>query len=299
MRRAITVIGWIASVVATAATASAPQPRMLEPTSKWVLGYYDERCALSRDFGSGADSVRLQLDSYGTWASFRLTLSGAAVPTSQSPTGHGSYRFTADPGDREETLLQGKDDKDSMPAVTFGVTFLPFAERQRWDKMSDKERKAEAPHPQPWTDYERTVDTIRVAFGRGRPVELHVGHMDVPLNEMRKCVNEMYKTWGLDAAQQMTLTRFASPLPLAVKRVQQDYPLRQRMNGISAFIPVRLLVDANGAALSCVVQSTAANQDFRAAVCSHLTGKYQPALDASGKPVSSMFQTSVIYLVEP
>lgn len=299
MRRTILGIGGAFAVVAHAGWAADQprEPRTLAPTSKWVLGYYDERCSLSRDFGSGDASVRLQLDSFGAWASFRLTVSGKAVPKSHSPTGKGSYRFTGDPDDREETLLQGTNDKDLLPAVTFGVTFLPFAERQRWDKMSDKEKREQLPHQQPWADYEHTVDTIRVAFGRGAPVELNVGRMDVPLKEMRKCVDELYKTWGLDPAQQMALTRFASPLPSAVRRTQEDYPSRQRMNGISAFVPVRLLVSADGNASSCVVQS-AVDQDFKAAVCSHLAGKYEPALDAKGNPIASMYYTSVLYLMQ-
>ncbi|WP_277600636.1 hypothetical protein [Altericroceibacterium xinjiangense] len=41
------------------------------------------------------------------------------------------------------------------------------------------------------------------------------------------------------------------------------------------------------------------NEDFRKAVCTSLSGAFEPALDRDGTPVASMYHTSIIYLIGP
>ena len=67
---------------------------------------------------------------------------------------------------------------------------------------------------------------------------------------------------------------------------------------MNAFVPVRVMVDAEGDVSDCVVQSEGIDEAFTDAVCDGLARGYEPALDAHGSPVASVFPTSVIYLMQ-
>jgi hypothetical protein len=251
-----------------------------------------------RDFGAGYDAVRLQIDSYGSWNLFRMLLVGRPVGRSNGPSGRGSFRLPGDPEDRGAQLLLGTSGDDKLPAVSFDISFGPYVDPAIAKGLSDTERRQLAhklwqPHP----DFDAKVDRITVQSARGSPLELHIGNMAAPLAAMRACVDDLYRSWGLDAAAQKSLSREARPKPLTIKHVQQDYPGGDLLTGTSAYVPVRLMIDANGKSTSCVVQSAAADDAFKAAVCQNLQGQFDPALDANGIAVPSMFHTFVIYLI--
>jgi len=104
MRRAfisVTLLATLATGI-TAAWSRPPEPRRLEPTSKWVLDYANERCTLLRNFGQGDKAVLLRMDSFGSRGNFRVTLSGKDVPRSSTPDSRGSFYF---PGDRDSRIV--------------------------------------------------------------------------------------------------------------------------------------------------------------------------------------------------
>jgi hypothetical protein len=294
MRRVFACFGFAASIAATTAPAAA---RALEPASQWILDYGDERCSLMRDFGSGNDSLRMQLDSYGRWNSFRMLLVGKAVPSSSRPTGEARFSYSADVQQREKTFaILGASDK--LPAVSFGLGFTPYVLPSAVEALPEEERtrlsqQMSRPHP----EFDRQIETITVEFHRGTPVELKVGNMEQPLAALRACVDDLHKSWGIDPELQKSLSRTAEPLPSTVKRVQREYPAAPMVKGVSAVVPVRLLIDATGRARSCVVQITSVDEPFKEAVCENLAADFEPALDPHGMPVESMYNTSVFYLV--
>jgi len=302
MRRAfisVTLLATLATGI-TAAWSRPPEPRRLEPTSKWVLDYANERCTLLRNFGQGDKAVLLRMDSFGSRGNFRVTLSGKDVPRSSTPDSRGSFYFPGDRDSGEARMLHGTLGKDQVPAVSFNLDFWPkpAPSDAQIEKLSPDKRALigaaiETPHP----EFERAVDLIGVRFGQGLRIELHTGSMGEPLAAMRTCIDDLYKSWGVDPAQQKALSALAVPLPKTVKHVQNEYPLHQLASGANAYVPVRLMVDASGQATSCVVQSADVDADFKHAVCANLQGSFKPALDGDGKPVPSMFHTAVIYLV--
>jgi hypothetical protein len=200
MRQAAVVLGAVGSLAVATPAASEPRPaRSLEPSSTWVLDYADERCSLLRSFGSGDDSISLQIDSFGSWNEFRVTVSDKVVPRSKKPAGTGGFRLTGDPEDREAPLLQGTLGETRVPAVSFGMGFIPYGDEERLAKATGEEQwrlKFEILKPRP--EFERTVDTIRVIFDRGAPIDLHVGSMADPLAAMRTCIDDLYRSWGID-----------------------------------------------------------------------------------------------------
>jgi hypothetical protein len=80
--------------------------------------------------------------------------------------------------------------------------------------------------------------------------------------------------------------------------MQQRYPSRMVMEGLSAHVPVRMAVDAQGRPGECVVQTEGVDEAFTTAVCRGLAREFEPALDRQGNPVAAIFHTSVIFLMD-
>jgi hypothetical protein len=264
-----------------------------------MLDYADERCTLSRKFGTNDDALLLRIDSFGTWTDFRVTLSGGSIPASARPAASGSYQLSGDRVSRAAALLQGTVGEQRTPAVSLNIRFAPndIAVKD-WAKLDPSIKgKVAVAWDRPRPEFDGTVESIRVSLDRGPPLELHVGKMAEPLAAMRACIEDLYKSWGMDPATQRSLSTQAEPLPSTIKQIQKEYPGRKLMNGISAYVPVRLFVDAQGHASSCVVQSESVDPDFKNAVCANLQRTFEPARDAGGTAVRSIYHTSVMYLI--
>jgi hypothetical protein len=288
------VAGALAAFVAGQATAASP-PLELEPSSRWNVDYGRERCTLMRDFGSGETAVRLQIDSFGYWNMFRVMLAGPAIPRVDRPAGTAQVRRNGDPEPSDLDTLQGK--SGTAYAVSFSLGFSSKIFSGSYERMSDEEKKAlDSSMNRPEPDYDATVTSLSIRV-RGTTMVLHTGSMARPLVAMRACIDDLYKSWGMDPAQQKTLFRDASPARSTVNHVKAVYPTRALFNGTNAYVPVRLAIDTSGNATSCVVQAEGVDKLFSDAVCDNLQGKFRPALDSNGNPVASMYHTSVVYLV--
>jgi hypothetical protein len=286
-----------AIVLAVIATpAGAREPLRLEPSSKWNIDYGNERCSLMREFGTADAAVHLQIDSFGSWNQFRVLLSGPAVPHLGGPTGMANVSRTGDPRPSPVRTLQGTSGK--VNAVSFDLAFVPYISPAAYRHMTDYEKEDwETRMSRPQPDYDATVDSLSIQPGRGTNLVLNVGNMAAPLAAMRTCIDDMYKSWGMDPVQQRGLSKWAHPTKGTVRKVQADYPLGALMTGTSAYVPVRLTIDADGTTSACVVQAENVDKAFRAAACEHLRSEFKPALDADGKPVASIYHTSVIYVM--
>jgi hypothetical protein len=288
-------IGALVSAIAGPA-AAAPVSIQLEPSSKWNIDYGLERCSLMREFGSGDAALHLQIDSFGGWNSFRVTLAGSAIPRLAGPTGKARIRLTGDAEDSELDTLQGS--AGPSPALSFNLKFVPFIGSAAIKGMSEDERTRvaiEQTRPQP--DFDATVDSLAVSPTRNRILLLRLGNMAKPLAALRTCIDDMFKSWGGNPEVQKTLTRGAQPVKRTVWKVQGDYPKEMWMTGTSAYVPVRLSVDAQGNPSNCVVQAEMIDRAFKDAVCANLVHQFEPALDKDGKPIPSIFNTSVLYLM--
>ena len=86
------------------------------------------------------------------------------------------------------------------------------------------------------------------------------------------------------------------PKRSTIRRVQGWFPFTELARGTPAFVSVRVMVDSSGRVTDCIVQSEGVDESFTNAVCKGLARGYEPALDADGHPVASVYSNSVIYL---
>lgn len=292
-------------IIAAAALLATPllpvraedEPLRLAPRTEWVVDYANERCSLHRGFGESDASVNLRIDWFGPRPGHRIMLVGPAVPKFGTAWSDLGYRLTPDTELRPEGGINGT--FLDQPAVSFGATFLPYDPDQDWDRMTvvEQMRSAAVPKP-PQPEFERQVRTLEVRFANGKVIQLALGGMGKPLEALRTCMDNLESSWGLDPTVQGNLSRNAVPKPSTVRRVQRRYPAAMAQRGMNAFVPVRVMVDASGDVTDCVVQSEGIDEEFTDAVCDGLARGYEPALDAGGKPVASVYPTSVIYMLD-
>lgn len=282
--------------LATSAPAADEPALVLEPTSDWVLDYAEERCSFYRTFGNGQDALILRIDSFGSATEYRILVTGPAVPDVDVPTSDLVVRLTPDTEDR---LVQGLNGKvGESPGVSFSISFGPYEDLEITGRMSRtklKERSAQPRYPEP--EFEAMIRDLRIKFNNSREIGLALGPMGRPLAAMRECLQNLQTSWGLDPSVQNSLTRLAVPKLSTVRRVQRDYPSNMVRSGTNAYVPVRVMVDAEGQTTACVVQIAEIDTAFKEAVCRNLARGYEPALDAEGRPVASMFRTFVFYLL--
>lgn len=297
MRKVMMAVGAVAALLGVATSATARDTTPLEPSSKWVLDYADERCTLARSFGTGDDSITLRIDSYGSWNNFNTVLTGPLLP--RTLTTFGSVRV-AFPGDseRRDAIYAVKGQLGTATAYTFYLYVGPNNPADKGRKLFDDERRRrdhERGKPRP--EYDRQVDSITFEFDRVSRLTLHVENMAAPLAALRSCVDDLYKSWGMNAEVQKSLSREARPLPQTILQLQNHFPV-SKLSGPNAYVRVRIMVDATGQAKSCIMQGENVDPTFEKAVCSNLTGRFEPALDKDGHPVESMFSNAVIFLTD-
>jgi hypothetical protein len=298
-----------AGQVAQAQAADKPPeltPRVLEPTAVWRMDYGPERCRLIRSFADPAGSLTLQIESYGMPGVFRALVGGSAVPGSVMPSGSVRYGLSPDRGKRDwERALLGK--AGDLPAASFPLLFIPDAQTLKevpgfdWYVRSPSKEPADLARFKAQLDLARKdfisrTDAITLDFPGTAPLTLKVGNMTSALGAMDHCLDELIKSWGVDPAVYRAQSRGAIPVASTVRKVRRIVPVKMWFNGLSALVPVRVMVDENGEPTKCTVQIDDVDEAFKKAACEGFTQRFEPALDANGKPTASFYRTDIIYL---
>jgi hypothetical protein len=155
----------------------------------------------------------------------------------------------------------------------------------------------------PYDQFEKNINHITIQFGVRQPLRLVTGSMAAPFAALQKCVDNLIATWGIDPAQHWARTRpvLFGELPEGYKRIspvpksghpgyteRRDVAMAQAIRGNGDTYPVRVMVDADGKPTACVVQVTLADA-YKRSLCEFLAGPFQPALDAQGNPIKSVY----------
>lgn len=279
--------------------ASAREPIVLQPATKWFLDYAEDSCRLARIFGEGKQQVTLFLDQYQPGDDFYITVGGKPLRTGTA----GSFvepmvRFG--PGEKEFKVNATTAEMLDMPALIFNSTKI--AEATSAEKEADRirERTGVPAFPSPIGQARESSAKWLHIDGLGLNLTLETGRMDRPLNALRKCAWDTVKLWGLDVEQQKALTR----RPVSVKGADtwfrsSDYPQSMIRSGYQGNVNFRLIIDATGKIESCHIQTSTRPKDFDDVVCrvTMKRAKFLPALDAKGIPVRSYWRQTVQFRI--
>lgn len=274
-------------------------PLVLEPSSHWNLDYADDSCRLARIFGEGDDKVAFYIERYEPGDRFFLMVAGKALEGNR----RANAEFSFGPGGKTregegETGTFGEYD----PALFEGaMALMPLSD----DKDDDSYRGFNAEEFAADTnvlgqellpDQEAAIEWLQISRGSKQPVRLALGSMGQPMSAMRACTDELLTSWGVDIAAHGSLTRRATPTRSPSRWMStSDYPTELLRKGMQGLVQVRLSVGADGQPTQCHIQRSTRPEGFDTAVCAALMRKarFDPALDAGGRPIASFWRTSV------
>lgn len=298
--RAFLAIVAAAGLAIPAQGAIAADPLRLKPSSKWNVHYFNDSCRLSRTFGEGDRRVTLMADQFAPAEHFQLILVGKlADRESLGRPLKGAVRFG--PAEQESKVTAMMGDMQRQPALLVnGVIELAPPSEAEIAAMKQGARTG-VPYFRPpiGAAREAAATWLHVRVEGGRDFVLETGPMDKPLAALRACAWDTVATWGLDVEQQKALRR--NPIPRNPPWLRaSDYPTDMVWEGQQAVIHARLMVDETGRPTSCHIQASSRPKEFDKAVCDAFMkrAKFDPALDAQGKPVRSYWQTSVLFRIE-
>lgn len=279
----------------TANAAKAPQ--VLAPSTPWNLDYADDSCALRREFGPVDKRVVLELRQFAPDDSFEATLASKAFTTRDSAM---KVRFV--PEDTPRTI--------GRPLI---LTYPGGISAVRWsdslfqnDNPEDEGENATVQTLPPRSDAaykarEASVRALEISGALATPIVLQTGEMHRAMAGMRTCIDELMTHWGIDAVAQKTLTRRARTVGQIhwAKLIQANYPHSLLQAGKGGRVGVRMIVGTDGKPISCHIQSVVQDVVFGQTACRGLmkAARFEPALDAAGKPIASYFLTRVIYRI--
>ncbi len=179
--------------------------------------------------------------------------------------------------------------QNGMVGVTWLESFLPLPLKPQVSALRISQRDAS----------EKAVTGVELAGGIRPTIFLATGEMHTPMNAMRKCTDELVTHWGIDAAAQRTLLKEVKPLDQMkwAQVLQASYPTEMVAQSKSGIVRVRLMVGPDGRATSCHIQIPSQDPSFEEVTCKKLMkfSKFEPALDADGKPIASYFVTKVAF----
>lgn len=280
---ALTAMAALAGPVA----ARGAEPEILKRSAKWLVEYDRDACHVYAEFGAGDDKVIARMTRYSPGDGFRLSIYGNRVRTT-NVNEDVKIDFGLKGGPIKERVLTGTAGK--IPALFFGLV-----------RLDGWRAKAEGEQAPPITPEEETLITgVTIAQRGKKPFRLQSGSFGKPLAVMRHCMSNLVKSWGYDPDVQARLTR--SPVPVTAPNKwfsDDDYPIGALMMGQSGIVQFRLDIDPQGKIAGCYVLDRTEPDEFAAIACRGLTrrGKFQPALDADGKPVRSFFVSAIRFVM--
>ncbi len=273
------------------AAAAEDEVTVFEPSSQWVADFAEGRCLLSRQFMSGTKELKLQFIQYFPRISAFLMLA--------TEDGFGSgrleYRF-GDASEFDEVKRRFGTSWGGLKGTLFSVAMVGPV-----DTGKDEERTEGEVRPIDFSRVEAFAAThasLTVKGSRGI-YRIETGNLEAPVKVLNQCTSNLVDQWGLDEAAHRSLSRGVTleNATTIYREIEDSYPSKAVRQKVSALVSVRVIVDAEGLPLDCSLQNDMSMDIFAKGVCGILLrkGRFSPALDAEGNPLSRYWATSITY----
>lgn len=278
--------------------ADLPAPEtIVGPSSDWALDYSDDSCRVGRFFGEGDQRILLQMTQFEPDHSFMLAIAGQPLGR-RLATKRTRVRF----GPIYSVRKDIEPTTATIGSFKYGLIFPTMSVRDTMpgvapDKASEEETLAAVEPADPITlEDEAKVKWIELWVDGKAHVRLAAGPMGNLFSALNNCSEELLTHWGLDLERHRTASRKVVPLASPGKWIgSKDYPARELRASSQALVYFRLMVGEDGLPYSCHIQQSGYSAAFDKSVCAAMmrNARFEPALDAAGKPMKSYFRTSV------
>jgi hypothetical protein len=258
----------------------------LQPAGEWQVEAADQSCRLLRDFGTGDQATVFNIYAYGPDDSFRIVLTGKPVMRDRGKAVEARVRFGSETVDRQLVAVANRAGADGMlsllmigaePAQHFVRGFNPLG-GWNWER-------ALIP---PVEDF----SSITVETGRMPAITLQLGDMRAAMQQLAHCQNQLATSWGVAPSAKPPVLSDADTL---LGRLAM--PEGMVLNHVSLIAQIKVMVDAQGRATECEVQSPPLESRQARGLCRPLLdfARFEPARDSAGNPVAALFRVVYSY----
>jgi TonB family protein len=249
--------------------AAGPGATRLEPVIPWNIDFGENRCRLTRIFGSEADRHLLMFEQAAPGQSFGLTIAGSNIANFRTAG-------KVDLGMERDEPMKTKDEfgkgqiADLGPALIFsnvGIGRAQPAESLRGVGIDLTEAA--------------TID--RVVLRRGKDVlSFETGNMAEALAALNSCTDDLLKQWGLDAdAHKNHVPPVWTNEALVTQRIVAVYPTAARSVGEQAIFRMRVTVETDGSVSDCLIEESTVTRRLESPACKEMRrAQFEPARDA-------------------
>lgn len=312
MVRTLLITCLVVSLAGTSLAAKDPEPVVVAPSTQWQVDFGTERCRALRSFGTEKDKTLLIIDQLVPRTEANWVIAGDAVKKLKGRPHEWVVTFgSISPAKTGDELMSG-----NFPGLGAALVGEGFVDEVEYKAMSPEaqasraleKREAEenrsplatlanaSPVPDQATG--SLINWIDISDGKGTE-RLATGNLGELFRLMQMCSDGIVKVWGLDPVIQANLSRRAAPTnTLAITRsVMSVYPAKAEANGKVASMTIRVMIDPTGKPTSCVVIAKTDSREFGNTACRQVmkVAKFEPALDADGKPVESYWTSGIRY----
>ena len=272
-----------------AAWGADSAPVSLPRDGAWLANYDDDSCQLLGKFGTGKSAISAIFTRYQPSEGFDLMLQGESLKRSGNTA---KVKLAFGPGQPERVASADLGTLADKPLMMFSG--------QRLDSWTWPLDRKDITPPPVTPAQEAAVSTLTVGLGGSRSYRLELGSMGKPMATMRDCMDGLLKFWGYDPAAIATQSRRATPLGNPGSWVTtNDYPSKAVMMGHNGLLQFRLDLDEAGKVLRCHILARTNPDDFADIACRALAkrARFEPALDAAGKPMKSFYMNKVRFVI--
>lgn len=293
MRSALVRWAAIGLFTGSAAHAAPRGPLIATPAGPWAMDYAADSCRLARRFGSGDDSIFFYIERFAPSAGQFVLVAGNPLARLRGKSV--GLRFSPDGPISDKLVFWGKHGEFDPALIAPSVWLVEKPENE------DEDLAGLGPFSRRVTpEREKAIDAVDVVASKRPAVRLALGSMGPAFAAMRKCTDELVTHWGLNVEAHRHLTRAAVPKGNPGKWVSsEDYPTEAIRKGAQGVIPFRLIVGEDGVPTDCRLQRPTEPAEFNEVVCRILMkrARFEPALDASGKPIKSYWSSTFNFYI--
>ena len=291
------MLSWLAAAAMVAAPAAQAQDAevVFRPAGNWTADYGDDYCRLIRNFSDGTREMSLALERLQPGAQVRLIAVGEGMRPFRGAE-QIAYRFLPSGASGKTRYVRSETPEGkqfvSFDPVTLAQPPAPGVPPPVPPVYSRTEEQATA----------RGVTGLVLTEGLISPVRVETGPLGAAVGALQACADDLLRVWGLDPEKHKTMTAPAilNPSPAGVLP-QGTIPFGEFGKLTGGANQVRLLIGVEGKVTACSIYSPSLSQTLNDRICSLAKerGSFQPAKDADGQAMASVWMGSPMFLGPP
>lgn len=299
MKGMLSLVAAVAMVVAPAAQAQ-DETVVFRASGAWTADYGDDYCRLIRTFTDGQREFSLALERLQPGPQVRLIAVGEGLRPFRGAD-QIAYRFQPS-GSSGKTRYVRSTTADGKQFVSFDpVTLAP-------PPAFTPPAAGAAPAPPPLYDRAteqeaaRAITGLALTEGLISPVRVETGALGAAIGALQACADDLLAVWGLDPDKHKTMTAMPMLDPKSDGVLPQGtIPFGEFGKLSGGANQVRLLIGADGKVTGCSIYSPSLSQTLNDRICGLATERasFQPAKDAAGQAMASVWMGSPMFLGPP